>query len=339
VIDTRFYDRIATPSVAAIVAAVGGVLLAGDTEAVVTSVASADEAGAGDLAFLEDTSGLAEALVAGAVVLVPEGSQVPRSARAVIGVGRPRVAFARAASMIAVPREIHAGADGAAIHSTARIHPGAVLEPGCVVGPDAAVGQGSRIGAGAVIGAGVQIGQGGRIGARSVIRCTLIGDGVVILPGSVIGETGFGLGVGPGGAALVPHFGRVIIQNAVSIGANSTVDRGFLADTVIGEGTQIDNMCHVGHNVRIGRHVVMAAFAGISGSVEIGDGVMLGGRVGISDHIRVGAGARLAAGSAVMRDVPAGETHGGYPAKAVRTWMRELAWLSQAAQKRPGGKS
>ena len=158
---------------------------------------------------------------------------------------------------------------------------------------------------------------------------------MIIYPGAVIGEAGFGLAGGAAGARLTPHFGRVIIQNGVSVGAGSCIDRGLLEDTVIGEGTHIDNLCHIGHNCRIGAHVVMAAFAGVSGSSEVGDGVQFGGRVGLKDHVQVGAGARIAAGAAVLTDVPAGETWAGYPAKPIRTWMRELAWLARAAQKRP----
>ena len=124
------------------------------------------------------------------------------------------------------------------------------------------------------------------------------------------------------------------MQNGVTLGANSCIDRGLLEDTVIGEGTHIDNLCHIGHNSRIGSHVVMAAFAGISGSSTVGDGVQFGGRVGLKDHVHVGQGARIAPGAAVLSDVPAGETWAGYPSKPIRTWMRELAWLARAAQKR-----
>ncbi|HOZ28357.1 MAG TPA: UDP-3-O-(3-hydroxymyristoyl)glucosamine N-acyltransferase, partial [Hyphomonadaceae bacterium] len=184
------------------------------------------------------------------------------------------------------------------------------------------------------IGPGVQIGSRTVIGANASVRCVLIGDGVRIFPGAVIGETGFGLAVGGSGAALTPHFGRVIMQNGVSLGANSCIDRGLLEDTVIGEGTHIDNLCHIGHNCRIGSHVVMAAFAGVSGSSKVGDGAQFGGRVGLKDHVHVGQGARIAAGAAVLTDVPAGETWAGYPSKPIRTWMRELAWLARSAQKR-----
>jgi UDP-3-O-[3-hydroxymyristoyl] glucosamine N-acyltransferase len=125
------------------------------------------------------------------------------------------------------------------------------------------------------------------------------------------------------------------MQNGVSLGANSTIDRGLLDDTVIGEASHIDNLCHIGHNCRIGRNFAAAAFLGVSGSSVIGDNVQFGGRVGLKDHIHIGAGARIAAGAGVLTDVPAGETWAGYPAKPLRTWMRELAWLGRAAQKRP----
>jgi UDP-3-O-[3-hydroxymyristoyl] glucosamine N-acyltransferase len=134
----------------------------------------------------------------------------------------------------------------------------------------------------------------------------------------------------------VPHFGRAIVQDAVSIGAGSTVDRGLFGDTVIAEGAKIDNLCQIAHNVVIGRGAVIAAFGGVSGSTRGGDGVMMGGRVGIADHRTIGKGAMLAAGSAVMHDVPAGETWAGYPAKPVRQWLRETAWLSRAIGKRDG---
>jgi UDP-3-O-[3-hydroxymyristoyl] glucosamine N-acyltransferase len=172
------------------------------------------------------------------------------------------------------------------------------------------------------------------IGANATICCALIGDGVQIFPGAVVGQAGFGLAASGDRVALSPHYGRVIMQNGVSLGANSCVDRGLFDDTVIGEGTHIDNLCHIGHNCRIGSQVVMAAFAGVSGSSEVGDGVQFGGRVGLKDHVRVGTGARIAAGAAVLSDVPGGETWAGYPAKPIRAWMRELAWLGRAAQKR-----
>ncbi|HEV7690706.1 MAG TPA: UDP-3-O-(3-hydroxymyristoyl)glucosamine N-acyltransferase [Hyphomonadaceae bacterium] len=331
-IDPRFYE-IGSPLKASEIAAISGAsLVKGDPDRTVRSVSAAADAGKDDLSFLEDESGTAPG--AGAVIATPAASKPLGGALVVLESKHARSAFARVAARLIRVRELEPGQ--AMVHPTARIAPSAVLEPGCVIGPGAALGPDVRIGANAVIGPGVQIGAGTRIGARASVRCALIGDGAVILPGAVIGETGFGLAAGPDGASLSPHFGRVIIQNGVSVGANSCIDRGLFADTVIGEGSQIDNLCHIGHNCQVGSHVVVAAFGGISGSSTVGDGVQFGGRVGLKDHVTVGPGARLAAGSAVLGDVPAGETWAGYPAKPVRTWMRELAWLARAAQKRPG---
>jgi UDP-3-O-[3-hydroxymyristoyl] glucosamine N-acyltransferase len=332
VIDPRFYE-VASPLKASEIAEISGAsLLKGDPDSVAASVAAAADAGKTDLSFLEEEAGAAPH--AGIVIATAAASKALGSGVTVLESRHPRAAFARAASRLVRLRELEAGQ--ALIHPSAHVAPSAALEPGCVIGQGAAIGPDARIGANAVIGPGVQVGARTRIGARASLRCALLGDGVNIFPGAVIGETGFGLAAGPGGASLSPHFGRVIIQNGVSIGANSCIDRGLFEDTVIGEGSQIDNLCHIGHNCQIGSHVVVAAFGGVSGSSRVGDGVQFGGRVGLKDHVTVGPGARLAAGSAVLGDVPAGETWAGYPAKAVRTWMRELAWLARAAQKRPG---
>jgi UDP-3-O-[3-hydroxymyristoyl] glucosamine N-acyltransferase len=330
VIDPRFYE-VGSPLTASEIAEISGASLAkGDPGHLGHAVAAAANAGKNDLSFLEGEG----APAAGIVIAAAGASNSLGGTLTVLESKHPRAAFARAAARLVRLRELEAGQT--LIHPGARIAPSAALEPGCVIGPGVALGPDVRVGANAVIGPGVQIGAGTRIGARASLRCALIGDGVVIFPGAVIGETGFGLAAGPGGASLSPHFGRVIIQNGASVGANSCIDRGLFDDTVIGEGSQIDNLCHIGHNSQIGSHVVVAAFGGVSGSSRVGDGVQFGGRVGLKDHVTVGPGARLAAGSAVLGDVPAGETWAGYPAKPVRTWMRELAWLARAAQKHPG---
>jgi UDP-3-O-[3-hydroxymyristoyl] glucosamine N-acyltransferase len=135
----------------------------------------------------------------------------------------------------------------------------------------------------------------------------------------------------------VPQLGRVILQDGVSVGACSCIDRGAWDDTVVGENTKIDNLVQIAHNVRIGRNCLLAAFTGISGSVVIGDGAMFGGRAGVADHLQVGAGAKIGAAAAVMRDVPAGETWAGQPARPLRNWLREIAWLGRAAGRSPKG--
>ncbi len=332
-IDPRFYEVSGPLSASDIAALVGSSTIRGDAGRNVSSVAPASRSGPDDLTFLEDAAAAA-GLEAGIVLATPEAAAAIAAGPTIIEAEQARAAFAKVASKLASLRMLESGQ--AAIHHSARIDKSALLEPGVVIGAGVAVGPQVRIGANTVIGPGVQIGARTTIGANASIRCALIGDGVRIFPGAVIGETGFGLAAGAGGAALTPHFGRVIMQNGVSLGASSCIDRGLLEDTVIGEGTHIDNLCHIGHNCRIGSHVVMAAFAGISGSSTVGDGVQFGGRVGLKDHVHVGQGARIAAGAAVLSDVPAGETWAGYPSKPIRTWMRELAWLARAAQKRSG---
>lgn len=332
-IDPRFYQLSGPLSASDIAGLVGADFVRGDMTRQVVSVAAASCAGPQDLCFVEEGEVEAEGLERAGIVLTSPGfnTRLPEGP-AVIEVRHPRGAFAKAANRLIQNREFEAGQPS--IHPDAHVHAEARLQPGVVVGADVAIGAGSEIGANAVIGPGVQIGGKCVIGAGAVIRCALIGDGVRLYPGVVVGEAGFGLSAGSDGAQLTPHYGRVIIQNGVSIGANSCIDRGLLDDTVIGEGTHIDNLCHIGHNCRIGASVVMAAFAGVSGSSVVGDGAQFGGRVGLKDHVTVGAGARIAAGAAVLGDVPAGEVWAGYPAKPIRTWLRELAWLARSAQKR-----
>ncbi len=331
-IDPRFYQVTGPLKASEIAAVMGASLARGDPERLISSVAAAAQASKSDLTFIETPHGAAALGGAGAIIAAPDAVGSLPDGPVVIESRHARSSFARAAETLVRVRELEPGQS--AIHPEARVSASAQLEPGCVIGRGAAIGPDVRIGANAVIGPGVQVGKGTRIGAGASVRCALLGDDVRIFPGAVVGETGFGLAAGGVGASLAPHFGRVIMQNNVTLGANSCVDRGLFDDTVIGEGSHIDNLCHIGHNCRIGSHVVMAAFAGVSGTSTVGDGVQFGGRVGLKDHVHVGIGARIAAGAAVLSDVPAGETWAGYPAKPIRTWMRELAWLSRAAQKR-----
>lgn len=246
---------------------------------------------------------------------------------------QPQAAYALAAGRLHRLRTIP---PGAAIAPDANLEPGVELAPGVVLGPGVRIGRGTHIGANTVIGPGVAIGRDCRISANVSIGCALIGDRVTILAGAVVGEAGFGATAGPGGVIDIPQLGRVIVQDGVTIGANSCVDRGAFDDTVLGENTKIDNLVQIAHNVRVGRNCVMAAHTGISGSVTIGDGAQLGGRVGIADHFTIGAGARLAAAAGVMSDVPPGETWGGFPAQPIRGWMRQTAWLRKSAGRRGG---
>ena len=219
------------------------------------------------------------------------------------------------------------------ISGTATIEDGVIIEPGAVVGSDAAVGRGSVILPGAVIGEGVQIGRNTTIGANTTITNALIGDQVIIHSGVQIGQDGFGFAMGPGGHHKVPQIGRVIIQDKVEIGANTAIDRGANRDTTIGEGTKIDNLVQIGHNVTIGRHCVIVGLAGVAGSATLGDYVVVAGQVGIVGHTHVGDGAQIGGGSGVHGDVEPGAKVMGYPAIPASKWMREAAKQVLAAKR------
>ncbi len=154
-------------------------------------------------------------------------------------------------------------------------------------------------------------------------------------PGTQIGQPGFGFNPGASGHTMIPQLGRVIVQDRVDIGACTAIDRGALGDTIIGEGTKIDNLVQIGHNVRIGRHCLIAGQVGLSGSVELGDFVFMGGQVGVADHARVGDGAKFAGRAGLLPgDYPGGQDYGGYPVRSMRDWARETAALAILAKRR-----
>jgi UDP-3-O-[3-hydroxymyristoyl] glucosamine N-acyltransferase len=178
-----------------------------------------------------------------------------------------------------------------------------------------------------VIGDGVEIGRDVRIGPHASLSHTLIGDRVYIYPGARIGQDGFGFAITPQGFHTVPQLGRVLIQDDVEIGANTTVDRGTLEDTVIGAGSRIDNLVQIAHNVRIGRACVIVAQVGISGSTVLEDQVVLAGQAGIAGHLRIGTGSRIGAKAGVMADVPPRSDLVGAPAQPVKTFFKEVATI------------
>ncbi len=225
---------------------------------------------------------------------------------------------------------------GAHVHPAARLEDGVTIEPGAVIGPRAEIGSGSIIGATAVIGSAVRIGRDCSIGAGTVVTDALIGDRVIIHPGCKIGQDGFGFVMEGASRLKVPQLGRVIVQDDVEIGAGTTIDRGAIRDTVIGEGTKIDNLVQVGHNVRIGRHCILVAQTGISGSSVLEDFVVLGARVGLDNNVTIGEGAHIAATSIVRGEVPAGARWGGTPAKPIKQWFREMTLLAQMARAKGG---
>jgi UDP-3-O-[3-hydroxymyristoyl] glucosamine N-acyltransferase len=218
---------------------------------------------------------------------------------------------------------------GAFVHPSAKLEAGVVVDPGAIIGPGAEIGAGTIICANAVIGPGVTIGRDAAIAANVSITHSHLGNRVIIHAGCNIGQDGFGFAMGPQGHGKVPQVGRVIIQDDVEIGAGTCVDRGMNRDTVIGEGTKIDNQVQVGHNVTIGRHCVIVAQVALAGSCKLEDFVVIGGQAGVIGHATVGMGAQIAGTSAVGRDVPRGERWGGTPARPIREYFKTMTALDR----------
>jgi UDP-3-O-[3-hydroxymyristoyl] glucosamine N-acyltransferase len=319
-----------------------GAKLSGPFEKVeVSGVASLVSAGAGDLVFIEDAKLLNAALASKAgVVIGPEKLALNGIDKPFLLVKSPRLAFARAAAMLAEPGESQLG-----VHPTAIVHKDAKLGLGVGVGPYAVIGRGAAIAARTRLGANVYIGASVTLGAECQIAAnvtiyphTKLGDRVVVHAGAVLGSDGFGFvrDADSGKYEKFPQVGTLEIGDDVEIGANCTIDRGALDATVIGAGTKLDNMVHIGHNVRIGKNVVIAAQTGISGSSVIEDNVIIAGQVGIADHVTIEAGAILGAqcgvpSGKVIRG--AGVVFWGTPARPIKQHLKELATLARLAEK------
>jgi UDP-3-O-[3-hydroxymyristoyl] glucosamine N-acyltransferase len=312
-----------------------------DLDLAIAAVAPLDQAGPGTLSFLDNPRYLGQlerTRATACFVSRKYAARTPEGTLALIS-AEPYRAFAVVLGKL-FPDALRPDAlfattgvsPGSFVHPEARLEPGVVVDPGVVVGARAEVGSGTRIAAHAVIGPDVKVGRDCSIGAHVSIMHALIGDRVILHPGVRIGQDGFGFAMSPQGHSKVPQIGRVIVQSDVEIGANATVDRGATRDTVIGEGTKIDNLVQIAHNVTIGRHCVIVAQVGVSGSTEIGDFVAIGGQAGLTGHLRIGAGAQIGAQSGVMADVPAGERWAGSPAIPARLWLRAHALVERLAR-------
>lgn len=314
-----------------------------DPDLAISGTAPLETAGPGDLAYM-DNAKYVEALAAtrAGVCLVSRRFALRVPPGTVTLVSRePYRTFARVLARLypnAMRPESNFAATGVSpgsfVHPSARLEHGVTVDPGAVIGPQAEIGSGTVVGAQAVVGPHVRIGRNCSIGPNVSVLNAFLGNGVILHPGVRIGQDGFGFAMGPGGHLKVPQVGRVIIQDEVEIGANTTVDRGGSRDTVIGEGTKIDNLVQIGHNVVIGRHCIIVSQTGISGSTTLEDFVVLGGQVGIVGHVRIGMGAQIAGSSNVNKDVPPGARWGGTPAKPVREWFREVTTLKMLASRR-----
>ncbi len=266
---------------------------------------------------------------AGVVLVSPELAETPGRPAARVVIRNPQEGILALLPHFHAPAPRRPGVD-----ATARIGRGAELGEGVEIGPYVVIGAGARIGDGSRLGAHVVVGDGVEIGDHCTIMPhvtlyggTSLGARVIVHAGARIGSDGFGYVFSAGAHQKIPHVGRCIIEADVEIGANSTIDRGSIDDTVVGAGTKIDNLVQIAHNVRIGKLCLIMAQVGIAGSVRIGDGCVLAGQVGVSGHHTIGDGARLAAQAGVFGDVPAGETWSGYPARPHREALRSQATL------------
>jgi UDP-3-O-[3-hydroxymyristoyl] glucosamine N-acyltransferase len=339
--DPRFYDNRGPFSLAEISIASGTALPESIDGALrVLDLASLSGAGPDHLTFFSGAGEKIRAELAqsnAGFCFVPSKTAKPLQCRVgmtAIAVPSVQHAFAAAARLFYPESGLVSWSQQTAVDPSASIGASVVIGLGVVIGPGAEIGEGTRIGPNTVIGRGVAIGRRCEIGSNCSITNAYVGDEVLILPGAQIGQPGFGFASGAGGHIKVPQIGRVIIQDRVEIGACTTIDRGALGDTIVGEGTKIDNLVQIGHNTRIGRHDMIVAQVGISGSCELGDFVILGGQVGLADHVTVGSGARFAArAGATPGEYAAGEDYGGMPAKPVRQWMREIYTLTNLTKK------
>ncbi len=319
-----------------------------DRDAVYTGIGPLDAAGPSDVSFLDNSQYVAQAGSTGAgVVIVGQRHADKVSKSAVVLVAKePYRAFAAVAAALFPaamrPQPIFGGrgvAAGAFVHADARLEHGVTVDPGAIIGAGAEIGAGTVICANAVIGPGVTIGRDSAIGPNATVTHAHLGNRVIVHSGCCIGQDGFGFAMGPRGHAKVPQVGRVIIQDDVEIGSGTCIDRGMNRDTVIGEGTKIDNMVQIAHNVVIGRHCVIVSQVGLAGSCRLNDFVVIGGQAGVIGHATIGMGAQVAATSSVARDVPPGERWGGTPAKPIRDLFREMAAIDRLARAPGDGKN
>lgn len=339
--DPRFFDNRGPFTLAEVCAKVGVAVPDGaDASAKIQDVASLSGAIATHLTFFTGEKATAEFTQTAAGFCLfpvkPKGRITQFPDRTVI-VRVPSVehAFATVAEYFYPDSHRLVGAFQVGVDPTAKIGEGVEMGPGVAIGPGAEIGDGTRLGPNTIIGRGVAIGRECDIAGNGSISHAYVGDHVTMLPGAQIGQPGFRFVSSPQGHTKIAQLGRVIIQDRVEIGACTTIDRGGLGDTVIGEGTKIDNLVQIGHNTHIGRHCVIVSQVGISGSSEVGDYVVLGGQVGVSDHCKIGDGARLGGRSAMTigQELEGGKDYGGVPAKPLRDWIREIYAVSALIKK------
>lgn len=334
--DARFYIRSGPFGLAEVAAAARGT--AARSDRVLTGIAPLQAAQPDEVSFLDNKRYAAalEKTGAGAVIVHPDMvDRVPPSAVAIVATATYE-AWARVAALFHPVRPPSPG-----IHPTAFVAPDVVVDPTAEIGvfacieERAQIGPGCRIGPYASVGSGVVIGKDCRIGAHVSLSHALLGTRVCLHPGVRVGQEGFSFARTKAGFLTIPQLGRVIIEDDVEVGANSTIDRGSVQDTVLGAGSRLDNLVQIGHNVRLGRCCVIVAQVGISGSTVLEDFVEVGGQAAMAGHLRIGQGAQIGAQAGVISDAPAGAVLLGSPAQSRHEFFRQVATLKRMVR-RPG---
>jgi UDP-3-O-[3-hydroxymyristoyl] glucosamine N-acyltransferase len=341
-IDSRFYSTKPDQTIASLLNALPekekSQIICEHTETHVKSVSTLANATQDEMAFLDNPKYAEQCSESNASIIIISPNNIkylPENAIAII-TSQPYRHYAMLASLLIQPKNStvdYEQKNGAFIAKTAKIHETAIIYPNVVIDDGVEIGKNVVIEPNTYIGAYCAIGNGSYIESNCSVNFAFLGDYIRLYAGAKIGQDGFGYALGADKHISVPQLGRVILQDYVHIGANTAIDKGALDDTIIGEGTKIDNLVQIGHNVKIGRHCVIAGQCAIAGSVEIEDYVMIGGQTCISGHLKIHTAARISGGSSVMHNVPAKATWAGVPAKDIKACFREIATLSKLTKK------
>jgi UDP-3-O-[3-hydroxymyristoyl] glucosamine N-acyltransferase len=337
--DSRFFNKSSSFTLREIAEATGSVISGGNInpDMVIEDVAPLDSAESNNLSFFENVKYKDNFLnsKAGACFVSAKAAAFAPDHMALLVSPYPYKSYAIAAGHFYPDKKPDTGiSQSSFIEKTSEIGDNTTIETGAIIKAKAVIGKACWIESGAVIGENVILGDGVRIGSNAVISHSIIGNNVRVYPGACVGQDGFGFAIDPKGHVKVPQLGRVVIKDYVQIGSNTTIDRGAGPDTIIGQGTWIDNLVQIGHNVQIGAGCIIVSQVGISGSTELGDFVAMGGQSGVAGHLKIASGARIAAQSGIMRDVPPGEEQMGSPAVPIKQFMRQVATLARLSKKK-----
>jgi UDP-3-O-[3-hydroxymyristoyl] glucosamine N-acyltransferase len=332
--NARFFSRSGPYSLAVVAQAASG--LACSRDLLLEGVAPLQIAGPYEVSFLDNQhyASALEQTLAGAVIVHPDMQARVPAATVPIVTTEPYAGWARVAALFHPVPPVSPG-----IHPTALVAESAKVDPTAEIGPlsiiegAAEIGARCRIGPGAIVGSGVLVGRDCRIGAHVSLSHALLGERVCVHPGARIGQEGFGFASIKSGFLTVPQLGRVILEDDVEIGANTTIDRGSARDTVIGAGSRLDNLVQIGHNVVLGRCCVIVAQVGISGSTELEDFVRVGGQAAMAGHLHIGKSAQIGAQAGVISDLPSGAIVLGSPAQPKKDFFRQVATLKRIVQR------